>query len=102
MTGAGGPVLSIPWMIVVGVSPMTAVGISMPYQVVTALFGTLGNMRAGHVDFSLLPLLCSLELLGFVGGLALARRTPTGMLRQIIGVLCCGLGLFLLLRQVAA
>ena len=102
MTGAGGPVLSIPWMIVAGVSPMTAVGLSMPYQIVTALFGTIGNMGSGHVDFSLLPALCILETAGFAGGVALARRTPTGLLRLVIGGLCCALGLFLLVRQLAA
>lgn len=99
MTGAGGPVLSIPWMIAGGVSPMTAVGLAMPYQVVTALFGTLGNIGDGYVNWGLLPPLCGLEMAGFVVGLALAKRTPTGVLRIVIGGLCCVLGLFLLARE---
>lgn len=99
MTGAGGPVLSIPWMIAAGVAPMTAVGLAMPYQVVTALFGTVGNMVDGHVDFALLPILCLLEGVGFVCGVALAKRTPTAMLRALIGGVCCLLGLLLLVRE---
>ena len=101
MTGAGGPVLSIPWMIAGGVSPMTAVGLAMPYQVVTALFGTLGNIRDGPVNFGLLPVLCGLEIAGFAVGLALAKRTPTGLLRNLIGGVCCVLGLVLLVRELA-
>ena len=99
MTGAGGPVLSIPWMIAAGVSPMTAVGLAMPYQVVTALFGTVGNIQGGHVDFELLPALCVFETAGFALGVALARRTPTATLRTLIGGICCLLGLLLLARE---
>ena len=102
MTGAGGPVLSIPWMIAAGVSPMTAVGLAMPYQVVTALFGTVGNIQGGHVDFELLPALCVFETAGFALGVALARRTPTATLRTLIGGICCLLGLLLLVRELSA
>ena len=99
MTGAGGPVLSIPWMIAAGVSPLTAVGLAMPYQVVTAMFGTVGNIQGGHVDFELLPALCAFETAGFALGVALARRTPTATLRTLIGGICCLLGLLLLARE---
>lgn len=77
---------------------MTAVGLAMPYQVVTALFGTVGNIQAGHVDFELLPALCLFETAGFGLGVALARRTPTATLRTLIGGVCCLLGLVLLVR----
>ncbi len=99
LTGAGGPVLSIPWLITVGIQPMTAVGMSMPYQIVTSVAGTLGNIQGGHVDFSLLPSLCGLEIAGFAGGVILARRITTAMLGRVIGLLCFALGLFLLIRQ---
>lgn len=101
MTGAGGPVLSIPWMIAAGVAPMTAVGLAMPYQVVTALFGTVGNIQSGYVDFVLLPALCIFETAGFAFGVALARRTPTVLLRNLIGGVCCLLGLLLLVRELS-
>lgn len=99
LTGAGGPVISIPCMIAAGVAPMTAVGLAMPYQVVTALFGTVGNIRDGNVDFALLPVICALEGLGFALGIVLAKRTPTGMLRTLIGCVCSALGLLLLVRE---
>lgn len=100
LTGAGGPVVSIPWMIIVGVSPVTAVGLSMPYQVTTAFFGTVGNVADGHVDFTILPYICLMALMGLFAGVAVSKRISTGVLRKIIGGLCCGLGLFLLLRLI--
>ena len=98
MTGAGGPVLSIPWLVAVGMPPLVAVGMSMPYQIVTAVAGTLGNIQGGHVDFSLLPALCALETLGFAAGAVLARRMETGRLGRVIGAVCFVLGLILLVR----
>ncbi len=98
LTGAGGPVVSIPWMIIAGVSPMTAVGLAMPYQVTTALFGTIGNVADGHVDFTMLPYICLMAFIGLFAGIAVTKRIPTEVLRKLIGGLCCGLGLFLLLR----
>ena len=57
--------------------------------------------RYGHVNFGLLPVLCGLEIAGFAVGLALAKRTPTGVLRNLIGGVCCALGLVLLVRELA-
>lgn len=99
LTGAGGPVLSIPWMVAAGFTPLSAVALSMPYQAATALSGTVGNWSGGHVDFGLLPMLCLMEVAGFFGGLAVARRIPARLLRRIIGAVCCGLGVFLLVRE---
>lgn len=99
LTGAGGPVLSIPWMVVAGFPPLSAVALSMPYQAATALSGTVGNWSGGHVDFGLLPVICLLEMAGFFGGVAAARRIPAWLLRRVIGGICCGLGVFLLVRE---
>ena len=64
LTGAGGPVASIPWMVLVGYSPIHAVALSMPYQIATSFSGSVGNMMGGHVDWLLLPALCAVLLLG--------------------------------------
>ena len=99
LTGAGGPVLSIPWMVAAGFAPLSAVALSMPYMAATALSGPVGNWSGGHVDFGLLPMLCLVETAGFFGGVAVARRISAWLLRRIIGAVCCGLGVFLLVRQ---
>ena len=74
LTGAGGPVASIPWMVLVGYSPIHAVALSMPYQIATSFSGSVGNMMGGHVDWMLLPALCAVQVVGLLGGIAMAQR----------------------------
>lgn len=99
LTGAGGPILSIPWMMAVGYPPLLAIGLAMPYQVATALSGCIGSAMYGHVAWSILPLLCLSQLAGFFSGLSVARRMSVAGLRTLIGILCCGLGCFLIVRE---
>ena len=99
LTGAGGPVASIPWMVLVGYSPIHAVALSMPYQIATSFSGSVGNMMGGHVDWMLLPALCAVQVVGLLGGIAMAQRVSAPFLRKVIGALCIGLGAFLFLRQ---
>ena len=99
LTGAGGPVLSIPLMIAVGFEPILAVGFSMPYMVAVAFSGSLANWYNGLVDFELLPAVCLLQLVGMWGGARLAKSVPTNSLRRLIGCLCMGVGIFLFIRQ---
>lgn len=102
LTGAGGPVLSIPWMILAGFHPLTAIGLAQPYQLATALSGAVGCAVNGNVDWSGLPLMGLFQVAGFVAGAIVARRLPVQLLRRGIGVVCCLLGLFLLGREAAA
>lgn len=99
-TGAGGPVLSIPWMVAVGHPPFFAVGASMFMQLGTILSGSWGNARSGFIDWQLLPLVMLMELAGCAVGLVAARHVSSGLARKAIGLLCTGLGAFLLLRQI--
>lgn len=99
-TGAGGPVLSIPWMVAVGHPPFFAVGASMFMQLGTILSGSWGNARSGFIDWQLLPLVMLMELAGCAVGLVAARYVSSELARKAIGLLCTGLGAFLLLRQI--
>lgn len=100
LTGAGGPVLSIPWMVAVGHTPFFAVGSSMFMQLGTILSGSWGNARSGFIDWGILPWIMLMELAGCLLGLRVASRIPAELAKRAIGVLCAGLGIFLLLRQV--
>ena len=63
------------------------------------LSGSVGNMMGGHVDWMLLPALCAVQVVGLLGGIAMAQRVSAPFLRKVIGALCIGLGAFLFLRQ---
>ncbi|HJA77081.1 MAG TPA: sulfite exporter TauE/SafE family protein [Candidatus Desulfovibrio gallistercoris] len=100
LTGAGGPVLSIPWMVAVGYTPFYAVGSSMFMQLGTILSGSWGNACSGFIDWKILPWVMLAELAGCLVGLQVAKRISSELARKAIGVLCTGLGMFLLLRQI--
>ena len=100
LTGAGGPVLSIPWMVAVGYTPFYAVGSSMFMQLGTILSGSWGNACSGFIDWKILPWVMLAELAGCLVGLQVAKRISSELARKAIGVLCTGLGVFLLLRQI--
>ena len=53
----------------------------------------------GPVDWMLLPALCAVQVVGLLGGIAMAQRVSAPFLRKVIGALCIGLGAFLFLRQ---
>lgn len=91
MAGAhrcGGPVASIPWMVLVGYSPIHAVALSMPYQIATSFSGSVGNMMGGHVDWMLLPALCAVQVVGLLGGIAMAQRVSAPFLLPRSSVPC--------------
>ena len=100
LTGAGGPVLSSPWMVAVGYTPFYAVGSSMFMQLGTILSGSWGNASSGFIAWRILPWVMLAELAGCFVGLRVARRVSSELARLAIGVLCTGLGIFLLLRQI--
>ncbi len=100
LTGAGGPVLTIPFMIVVGFAPLSAVALSFAYQVATSLSGTVGNALVGNILWALLLKVCLANITGTLLGLLIARHLPQLVLRRCIGALCCALGLFLILRTI--
>lgn len=100
LTGVGGGVLAIPWLIIVGYAPLAALGLSMPYQLVTALSGSVFNVLGGYVDYTLLPVVAAAMLVGFYRGVHIAQRVPAASLRKAISIICCLLGVFLLVRQV--
>lgn len=83
-------------MIIVGYAPLTAVALSMPFQVLATFSGSLANVAGGYLDYDLLPGLTLVVLFGFWGGVAAARRIPPLLLRRVIGLVCCGLGVFCL------
>ena len=46
-----------------------------------------------------MPALCAVQVVGLLGGIAMAQRVSAPFLRKVIGALCIGLGAFLFLRQ---
>ena len=101
MTGAGGPVLSVPAMILLGYSPMTAIASGQLYVLLVCSAGSAGNILHDAVDLPLAAL-CGLgQVIGVWAGLRVAQRICAETTRKIVAVVCVLSGLGILLKTFA-
>ena len=97
-SGAGGPLFSVPLMVILGYVPLTAVATSQVLQIVAATSGSIENLRHGFVDFRIALLVTVFELLGVIVGVRLAHIASALALRRLAGALCVVTGGLLLAR----
>jgi uncharacterized membrane protein YfcA len=100
ISGAGGPLFSVPIMLISGFAPLTAIGTGMVLQVVSAASGSVGNFLFGSIDFYYAALITICELVGVSFGVRFAHSTNAAMLRNMAGLLCLLPGLTMLLRTI--
>jgi len=67
-SGAGGPLFSVPLMVILRYVPLTAVATSQVLQIVAATSGSLGNLRHGFIDLRIAALVTVFELAGLIIG----------------------------------
>ena len=100
LTGAGGPLFSVPIMLGLGFPPLMSIGVSQVLQVISSVFGTLGNLAYGSVDLRAALWIVPAQLVGVAIGVAIAHRANVAQLRRMAGWLCVISGTFILLRGV--
>jgi uncharacterized protein len=98
-SGAGGPLFSVPIMVILRYVPLTAVATSQVLQIIAAVSGTLGNLRHGFIDFTIAALVTLFELLGLIAGVRLAHVASAIVLRRLAGTLCIVSGGILLVHS---
>uniref|UniRef100_UPI001FAF833B sulfite exporter TauE/SafE family protein n=1 Tax=Fundidesulfovibrio soli TaxID=2922716 RepID=UPI001FAF833B len=84
LTGVGGPVLSVPIMVVLGFAPITAVATGQVIQVAAAGSGTVGNLIHGFIDFRAASWLSVVQLAGLVIGIRFAHSIRSRHLRTLV------------------
>jgi uncharacterized membrane protein YfcA len=99
LSGAGGPVFSVPMMLALGFVPLAVIGASQVLQIVAALFGTLGNLKFGAVDFFVAAWITLFELMGVLLGARAAHAASVTVLRRTAAGLCVLTGLLMLARS---
>jgi uncharacterized membrane protein YfcA len=99
LSGAGGPLFSVPMMVLAGFVPLASVGASQVLQIVTAVFGTAGNLAYGQIDFGVAAWITAFELAGVVAGVRVAHAVSVDTLRRLAAVLCIAVGAFMLWRN---
>jgi uncharacterized membrane protein YfcA len=97
-SGAGGPLFSVPLMIVLRYVPLTAVATSQVLQIVAATSGSISNIKNDFVDFRVALIVTVFELLGVIIGVRLAHIASALLLRRLAGALCVASGGLLLAR----
>jgi len=98
-SGAGGPLFSVPFMVILRYVPLTAVATSQVLQIVAATSGSIGNLRHEFIDFRIAVLVTAFELVGVMIGVRLAHAASALALRRLAGVLCVATGGLLLMRS---
>ena len=98
LSGAGGPLFSVPIMLLLGFVPLATIGTSQVLQIVAAIAGTAGNLRYGSVDFHTAAWITAFELAGVIAGTRTAHAVGMPVLRRMAAGLCIVVGLFMLVR----
>jgi uncharacterized membrane protein YfcA len=101
LSGAGGPLFSVPIMLMLGFVPLAAIGTSQVLQIIAAVSGTIGNLQFGRIDFGVAWWVTLAELAGVTLGVRLAHAVRMRVLRAIAAVLCIVVGLAMLVRTLA-
>lgn len=96
LTGVGGPVLSVPLMVILGFSPITAIATSQAIQITAALSGTIGNISNGFISWGISLPVTFAELIGVIIGARIAHIVPQKILKKIISLVCVIIGGFII------
>lgn len=98
LLGLGGPLLTVPLLIALGVATLEALAAAQAQSVVIATVGTIGYALSGRVDWGLVLLIGLPELAGVLLGWQIARALPTRTLRVVLIVVLLALAPYLALR----
>ncbi|MFE2989129.1 sulfite exporter TauE/SafE family protein [Streptomyces sp. NPDC059262] len=86
--GLGGPMLSVPLLVVCGLPVLSALAAAQAQSVVIAAIGTVGYVLHGSVDWGLAALVGVPELVGVIVGWRIAHAVPARRLKYaLVGTL---------------
>lgn len=98
LSGAGGPLFSVPMMVLLGFSPLVAIGVSQVIQIVAAVSGSLASIQDQRIHGSLAAWVTVFELAGVVAGTRFAHSVDAGLLRRIAAWLCIAVAALMAVR----
>lgn len=100
ISGAGGPVFSVPLMLAMQFDPLVAVGTGQVVQVASSLSGSLGNLGYGTIQYALAVPVTIAELVGVVAGVRIAHAVPVRQLRLGAAALCMASAVGMVARSI--
>lgn len=96
LSGAGGPLFSVPLMVILGFAPLAAVGASQVLQIIASISGSIASLQDGRIDFGIAAWVTGFEVAGVVAGVRLAHSVSALALRRIAAALCVAVGTLML------
>lgn len=97
IVGIGGPMLTVPLLIALGVPVLESLAAGQAQSVVIAAIGTLGYAAHGAIDWPLAVIIGVPELVGVLIGWRIAHSLPTRTLKYALIVMLLGLAPYLAL-----
>lgn len=97
LVGVGGPVLSVPALVLLGVPIVSAVAVAQAQSLPIAVFATAGYVARNAVEWSWVAAVGLPLLLGVVTGWKVARHVPPRTLKLLLGCVLLVIGLYLAL-----
>jgi uncharacterized membrane protein YfcA len=88
ISGAGGPLFSVPLMLALQFDPLVAVGTGQVVQIASSFSGSLRNMSYGSIQYGLALPVTLVELIGVLLGVRIAHVARGNQLRFAAAVLC--------------
>lgn len=92
VTGAGGPLVSVPLMTALAFPFLATVGASQVLQLVASAAGAAAFWRTGDLAYPLLALIVPLQLLGIWAGVRLAHRLDVELARRAVAAIGIAVG----------
>lgn len=84
--GLGGPMLSVPLLVLAGLPVLPALAAAQAQSVIIACIGTAGYLLHGSIDWVLALVVGIPELAGVLLGWKIARKLPAGQLKYALAV----------------
>ena len=98
IVGIGGPMLTVPLLVALGVPVLESLASAQVQSIVIAGVGTLGYLAHGAIDWPLAALVGIPELAGVLIGWKIAQALPTRSLKNALVVTLLALAPYLALR----
>lgn len=95
LTGAGGPLVSVPLMTVLAFPFLATVGASQVLQLVASAAGAAAYWRTGDLSLGLLALIVPLQLVGICVGVHVAHRLDVQLARRAVAAIGIAVGAML-------
>jgi uncharacterized membrane protein YfcA len=95
LSGAGGPLFSVPLMLAFKFNPLLTIGASQVLQIISAGSGSAANFLNDVIRFDWALFILLFELIGIYIGVQLAHRVSLDKLRKIAAFLCIAVGLYM-------